>query len=472
MVLENGGGVTTNRYSRLINWKILAVDIIAMEAVFWLFFFLREEVGKGTWTSDPVLLCLILAATLFFAIIAGNMVFLMRGVGPESVLANVFKINLRFVAYSVLVLVLIRFNLDSSRWLLIFYVTVFLVIAVIHLLARRLVVSKRSRSKAFEVVMVGVTDGIRELSAYLDSNISMGTRVAGYFSDKEDSELSGHIPYLGTLNSCIGYLDAHKPSQVFCALPAAASVAIDVMKWCRSHVVLFSGVPDMMRSLSRGLQLQNIGGVYTMSFINAPLSDPVNRVAKRTFDIVASGLFLCTLFPFIFVFVAIGTKLSSPGPIFFRQKRTGLGGEDFECLKFRSMRVNAQADTLQATEHDPRKTKFGDFIRKTSLDEFPQFINVFKGDMSIVGPRPHMLAHTEEYSALIDKYMMRHFVKPGITGWAQVSGCRGETKTLGEMEARVKADVWYIENWSFWLDIVIIFKTFVQVFLKGDKQAY
>ena len=148
-----------------------------------------------------------------------------------------------------------------------------------------------------------------------------------------------------------------------------------------------------------------------------------------------------------------------------------LYGRDFECFKFRTMRVNADADTMQAVKDDPRKTRIGNFLRKSNLDEFPQFVNVFLGDMSVVGPRPHMLKHTEQYSALIDKYMVRHLVKPGVTGWAQVTGYRGETKTLEQMEGRVKRDVWYIENWTFFLDLKIIIVTVLNMF-KGEKNAY
>ena len=164
-------------------------------------------------------------------------------------------------------------------------------------------------------------------------------------------------------------------------------------------------------------------------------------------------------------------KLTSPGPIFFRQKRNGINGKEFWCYKFRSMKVNADADKVQATKNDPRKTKFGNFIRKTNIDELPQLINVFLGDMSLVGPRPHMVKHTEEYSQQIDRYMVRHFVKPGITGWAQVTGFRGETKELYEMEGRIRADIWYMEHWSFILDLHIIYKTFVNAIL-GEKNAY
>lgn len=160
-----------------------------------------------------------------------------------------------------------------------------------------------------------------------------------------------------------------------------------------------------------------------------------------------------------------------PGPVFFRQKRNGLNDKEFYCLKFRSMKVNADADRLQATKDDPRKTKWGNIMRKTNIDELPQFINVFLGDMSVVGPRPHMLKHTIEYSKLIDKYMVRHLVKPGITGWSQVTGYRGETRELKDMQGRIKGDIWYIENWSFWLDLYIIYKTVANVF-KGEEKAY
>ena len=148
-----------------------------------------------------------------------------------------------------------------------------------------------------------------------------------------------------------------------------------------------------------------------------------------------------------------------------------MDGKDFYCLKFRSMHVNKDADRLQATKDDPRKYPFGNFMRKANIDELPQFWNVLRGDMSIVGPRPHMLAHTEQYSQLIDKYMVRHFVKPGVTGWAQVTGFRGETKELWQMEGRVKRDIWYMEHWSIWLDIRIIWLTIKTIFIH-DKNAY
>lgn len=205
--------------------------------------------------------------------------------------------------------------------------------------------------------------------------------------------------------------------------------------------------------------------------IQSPLYIRYNRIIKRIFDLMVSAVVLCTLFPVIFLVVGIIIKLTSPGPIFFIQKRTGKDGKDFNCYKFRSMKVNKEADEVQATADDPRKTPFGNFIRNTSIDEIPQLINVFLGDMSLIGPRPHMVRHTEMYSRLIDNYMDRHAVKPGITGWAQVTGLRGETKELYLMEKRVEADIWYIQNWSFLLDLKIVVKTFSTLIL-GDRHAY
>jgi putative colanic acid biosynthesis UDP-glucose lipid carrier transferase len=163
--------------------------------------------------------------------------------------------------------------------------------------------------------------------------------------------------------------------------------------------------------------------------------------------------------------------IESKGPIFFKQKRTGKNNQTFSCLKFRSMRMNNEADSRQATKEDMRITKIGKFIRKTSLDEFPQFLNVLKGEMSLVGPRPHMVKHTNDYSQIVEQYMIRHFLKPGITGWAQINGFRGEITDTNQIKLRVRNDLWYLENWNIWLDIRILFLTIYTIF-KGDKNAY
>lgn len=204
---------------------------------------------------------------------------------------------------------------------------------------------------------------------------------------------------------------------------------------------------------------------------NTPLAFRRNRFLKRCLDVTVSLIFLTTVFPIILLLVSVITECTMPGPVFFVQKRTGLKGKTFYCFKFRSMKINAEADTRQASQNDDRVTRWGQFLRKSNLDETPQFINVLLGNMSIVGPRPHMLKHTEMYSELIDNYMLRHLVKPGITGWSQVNGFRGETQRLILMMNRVKYDLWYIEHWSFTMDLFIIWKTVTNM-IKGEKNAY
>lgn len=239
--------------------------------------------------------------------------------------------------------------------------------------------------------------------------------------------------------------------------------------YCNNHILRFYYTPSNDH-IGIHFKPMMIGSEELFTTFRLPLSMQTKRFIKRMFDIVFS---ICVLIPLgIFIpIIAYIIKRQSPGPIFFKQARTGMDGRTFMCYKFRSMHVNKEADNLQATKDDPRKFPFGNFIRKCNIDELPQFWNVLKNDMSIVGPRPHMLKHTEIYSGLLDKYMVRHFVKPGITGWAQVSGYRGETKELWQMEGRVKCDIWYIEHWTVWLDIRIILLTIKSVFIH-DKHAY
>ena len=195
------------------------------------------------------------------------------------------------------------------------------------------------------------------------------------------------------------------------------------------------------------------------------------QVKKRFFDIVFSLMVTVFLLSWLVPIIAILIKLDSKGPVFFLQDRSGKNNQPFKCIKFRSLAVNKESDSKQVTKGDTRITKLGRFLRKSSIDELPQFFNVLKGDMSVVGPRPHMLKHTEEYSAIIMKYMIRHYQKPGVTGYAQVNGFRGEIKTEEQLIKRIEYDVWYIENWSIWLDLKIIIQTVV-VTIKGQENAF
>jgi putative colanic acid biosynthesis UDP-glucose lipid carrier transferase len=201
-----------------------------------------------------------------------------------------------------------------------------------------------------------------------------------------------------------------------------------------------------------------------------PLESTLNRAIKRSFDLVFSLLVIVLIFPWLFPVLMLIVKCTSRGPVFFKQERSGENNRTFWCYKFRTMRVNNLSDELQATKNDVRITPIGKFLRRSNLDELPQFFNVLAGDMSVVGPRPHMLKHTKDYSALINSFLVRHLVRPGITGWAQVCGFRGETINIEQMEKRVEYDIWYIENWSFLLDLKIVYLT-VRNMLNGNKNA-
>lgn len=323
------------------------------------------------------------------------------------------------------------------------------------------------------VVLVGGEPSNQDLYEELANMPALGYKVVGYFDFHENGAFSAKCQYLGTPQEVKPYLAAHKEVEgVYCSLPSQNKDVIrPIIRYCVDNMVEFFNVPSVRNYLHNRMSISFVGNTPVLSLYENPLSDVGNRMIKRLFDIAVSLTFLCTVFPFIFIIVAIITQITMPGPVFFRQKRNGLNGKVFYCLKFRSMKVNDDADRLQATKNDPRKTKWGNIMRKTNIDELPQFVNVLMGDMSLVGPRPHMLKHTDEYSRLIDKYMIRHLVKPGITGWSQVTGFRGETKELWQMEGRVIGDIYYIEHWSFGLDLYIMYRTIANV-IRGDKAAY
>lgn len=245
----------------------------------------------------------------------------------------------------------------------------------------------------------------------------------------------------------------------------------ELMQLCQTNFIDFEIVPRETDLFPRGVNVEFSDDLPVLTLKSEPLFRLRNKIIKRTFDVFFSSMVILLIFPWLIPIIAVLIKLESKGPIFFIQDRSGYKGDAFLCFKFRTMTVNQDADNKQATKNDNRITKIGAFLRKTSLDEFPQFLNVFLGQMSVVGPRPHMLKHTEHYTDLIDIFMIRHQAKPGITGWAQVNGYRGPTEQLSQMENRVKSDVWYIENWSFFLDLKCIFYTIFNV-LKGEENAF
>lgn len=352
---------------------------------------------------------------------------------------------------------------------------------------------RQSGRNTRRVILVGNDPAVRQLYKELVEDASTGFKVMGYYADDLLTETPEGLKYLGNLEKLNNQLNfileknivedqnsttpdsgrcpADSADEFFVCLSHGETKEITkIMRFCDKRAKHYYYVPRMFGPYRLHLTPEVIGDIQIFTNHKEPLTKLSNRFIKRTFDIVVSSIVCICLLPIIPI-VAICIKIQSPGPIFFKQKRTGINGVTFEMIKFRSMHVNKDADKEQATKNDPRKFAFGNFMRKTNIDELPQFFNVLLGDMSIVGPRPHMLLHTEMYSKLIDKYMVRHFCRPGITGYAQVTGYRGETKELWQMKERVKRDIWYIENWSILLDLYIIAKTAISIFVP-DKNAY
>jgi len=321
------------------------------------------------------------------------------------------------------------------------------------------------------VALVGANDLSDILRCELQGDPGYGYRIMGIFDDNVPVSQRFSDFYTAPLYKLRDFVRDNNIDMIFYALPGDESSSLrKVMEITDEMGIEFVYLPNISPLLRGHFVSSHVGSMPALVHTASPLQRSVNSLIKRVFDICFS-LPVLLLFPLWGLPVAIGIKLSSPGPVFFRQKRTGIRGKDFTCYKFRTMRVNDDADRLQATENDPRKTRFGDFLRRSSIDELPQFFNVLLGNMSVVGPRPHMVQQTKDYSRLIDKYMVRHAIKPGITGWAQVNGFRGGTKHLWQMEKRVEYDVWYVHNWNFFLDIKIILLTILNA-LGRDKNAY
>lgn len=463
------------RFNKVLKSCILLGDLILLNLLLWGF---EQFLGNRFWCENcgSILQGMALITLCYLLCNMHSGVILHRSVvRPEQIMVRVLRNMVPFVLLSVCILLLFHFEFSHSRLFGLFYIVLILVIVSYRLAFRYfLELYRKQGGNVRKVILIGSHENMQELYHAMTDDPTSGYRVLGYFEDFPSDRYPSDVSYLGHPQEVNNFLKQNvgRVDQLYCSLPSARSAEIvPIINYCENHLVRFFSVPNVRNYLKRRMHFEMLGNVPVLSIRREPLELLENRIVKRTFDIVCSTLFLCTIFPFIYIIVGVAIKMSSPGPIFFKQKRSGEDGKEFWCYKFRSMRVNAQCDTLQATEHDPRKTRIGEIIRKTSIDELPQFINVFKGDMSIVGPRPHMLKHTQEYSLLINKFMVRHFVKPGITGWAQVTGYRGETKELWQMEGRVMRDIWYIEHWTFFLDLYIMYKTVYNA-IHGEKEAY
>lgn len=369
-----------------------------------------------------------------------------------------------------------------SILLLVFFLSVMLFRALYFYALRRYRIEGRNFKK---VVVVGSNGGLKPIVDFMQNRSDFGYKIFGLFSDAENPVLSypvttkaltengnGKIQHLGKIADVYDYVLKEDIDEIYCSISEVDTETINkILDFADMHFKVVKLVPDHQDIFSKNLHLEYYGFVPVLSVRKLPFDKPSVKFFKRLFDIVFSLFVIVFVLSWLTPILYILIKRESKGPLFFKQVRDGLKGEHFVCYKYRSMGINNRSEKDQTVKGDERITKVGKFIRKTSIDELPQFINVLKGDMSVVGPRPHMLSQSEIFKTIVDKYMVRHFVKPGITGLAQVKGYRGEIETDQDIINRVKYDIFYIENWSFVLDINIIIRTVLNVF-KGEEKAY
>lgn len=393
----------------------------------------------------------------------------------EAILYRTIRLLMALMAIIAMFILVLKYN-EVSRLRMVYFYTIFFVLLIsFRILFMKLL--KYVRKKGFnfrKVVIVGANAMGERMNRILSKDLTYGYRVMGYFDDECDgTELKA--PVLGKFEDIEHYLVEEKIDEMYVALHIdQISVINTLTAICERHMVRIRYIPDFQQYTKTNrveVSFYGNGNIPVLMLRKEPLEINLNRIVKKAFDFWFSVLVVVFIFSWLFPILILMIKINSAGPVFFVQKRSGRNNESFYCFKFRTMYVNDKADALQATKNDSRITKVGAFLRRTSMDELPQFLNVLLGNMSVVGPRPHMLSHTEQYSELINNFLVRHYAKPGITGWAQVNGYRGETKELADMEGRVEHDIWYIENWSFLLDVKIIWMTVANVF-QGEKNAF
>ncbi len=382
-----------------------------------------------------------------------------------------------FVGWGVTVLILIGLGSASGllqsfngrvvgTW---FLLTPFVLIGS-HMLARRAALFDQRDAEVRSVIIIGANDVSVRFARTVERNPNMFMEVHGYFDDRSAERQPADMgkSILGNMADVATYVRENRIKMIFISQPISAQPRIcKLLDELQDTTASVYFLPDIYIFDLMQARFDNVDGMPVIAICESPFTG-FNSLLKRASDLVLATLIQLLLTPLMLI-IALAVKLTSPGPVIFRQRRYGLYGEEIIVYKFRSMTVAEDgAQVVQAKKNDQRVTRIGAFLRRSSLDELPQFINVLQGRMSIVGPRPHAVAHNEQYRKLIKGYMLRHKVKPGITGWAQVNGLRGETETLDKMEARIRFDLDYLRNWSIWLDLWIILRT-AQVVLKREN---
>jgi Undecaprenyl-phosphate glucose phosphotransferase len=460
-------------YSRFIHHVLVTGDLLFLNVSFLVGYAIRFSVNPLTMMPERFMTLLLVSNLAWLVNVYFFNIYAVSRVSRwESIIWNVIK---ALIAH-VFIMGLFVYSINGYYYSRFFFALNYgvLVLAIFVWRTVFVLVIKKYRISGYNtrnVIVVGGNQASSELYDYFLSEKSHGYKlVAAFGSDNREDE--NYNVFFYPESHLYEYLASEKVDEIYCALPSTSVESIkSIMSYAENNLIRFRYVPDFGALLHKKVDIEFYSMVPVLSIRSEPLERIQERIVKRLFDIIFSTLVLVFLFPFVYPLVAILIKLSSKGPVLFKQMRSGRNDTLFSCYKFRTMRQNEVSDTKQATKEDDRITKIGRILRKTSMDELPQFINVWLGEMSVVGPRPHMVKQTKEYKHSIDKFMVRHFVKPGITGWAQVNGLRGATETPQIMAKRAQFDTWYIENYSFMLDLKIVVMTVYNI-LKGEENAF
>jgi len=460
------------QFERYLQITLVLLDLLILNTIF----FICQVIFKTHLSSNT-------AGAYFNFWVVSNIFwivpsFLLRTYAGKIILSfeyftkRTIQVYLLWIIF-VLVYLFFSFEVNISR---LFIFSIFISFGLGLLLNRFLYLGisnyyKKSDHIFKKVLILGYNDTAKKLAKYFEED-GINTQLIGYVENEGNVHELTHYPVLTGIENTLRVAKEMKINEIFSTItPEQNKDIYELMFQSEKECIRFKIVPNLSVFITRDVHIEYFGDLPILSLRSEPLDDVGNRIKKRALDLVVSTLVIVFILSWLIPILGLLIMLESRGPIFFSQLRTGKNKSSFKCLKFRSMRSNKEADTKQATKNDSRVTAIGRFIRKTSLDEFPQFINVFKGEMSLVGPRPHMLKHTTDYSKVVEDYMIRQFLKPGITGWAQINGYRGEITNPEQIKMRVNKDLWYLENWSLWLDIQILFLTIYHV-LRGNKNAF
>lgn len=450
----------TGRYSKYIRPISISFDILVI-TVLCLFFF--KELNLNC-------LYYLIYQTIAWGVIALLIKFyaVYRFTTPVEITSKILKQGVLFLLVIIAFFPFSKEVLFSGKAIAYFMVTSFTLITIFkyllfyYLKKYRVVTGSNYRS----AVIIGYTPESIRLKSLFETRIDYGYRFLGFFSDKKSN-----ANIKGRLDDLTKFVLDNNVDEIYCSLNEITNEQLkDLVDFADEYRKTIKFIPDTKEIFSKSLKMEYYEVFPVLSLQKTLLHDPLTKAFKRGFDIVFSIIVIVGLLSWLVPLLAILIKAESRGPIFFKQGRPGMDEKEFFCYKFRSMQINKTTEK-EASKNDPRVTRIGRILRKTSIDEMPQFLNVLLGDMSVVGPRPHLWSQNKIYGSKIKKYMVRHYVKPGITGLAQVRGFRGEIETDEDMINRIKYDVFYIENWSLLLDIKIIVQTVINIF-EGEEKAY